>query len=696
MEQDQLIQYIEKSASANIEKHPALKRTSFSAGIAKGIEQIRGGEPIKTGDPNADMLINGILNKYNKPSTITLQSPKVRPVKDFQEQVNSGYISSENSPFKPSNDTIFNQIKQSAIDALTRVKKEDVIWQNFKGDKNEIDGYLNTLNGLDTYNEANYNTLMGILAQVGIDPSSLESRFQPVVEDEDEDVYTREDDYGLTDGQLKSYKNNGYYYVSNANDDNYGKILYDEKWYDDLAQLGDKTEDPNLINKIINDINSTTKFESYDLTKPGLYDLDFEDEGTYFDATGVLSADGYDHILIKRDNLNNYDWQQRPDVYGVKNGKIDKLNSDQVSYNRYGNLSYDTTQFNKLLNFRPIADEDFDKNSFLESLSVLQIPGLLNNKYITPDGELSQVLTHGIARAFGRDTTSAAALVDFYLNNPNYIGYHLPDKTEEELFKFYQKLYQVANNKQKQEILKKMNLLNKHRNGGIIKAETGTSVEADGNVSSQLYDMQKQQEEDAKGNWAESMVTGIGNAALYSKNWKTRALAALAKAIAGMYSESTKENPNYAVPAVDIATDALAVVAPSAANKWSKEQGWRKYLNNIAEWTPDVNAAIDVIQQTTKDGVQLSDLWSIIGGVGRLKRGFGKNANTAQPATAAASTTAKPATKKTTTKNAKASSNTAKTPTKKTTTKKANTEELEAVLISTDRFGGKLSYLTIF
>ena len=228
MEQDQLIQYIEKSALANIDQHPALKRTSFSTGIKKGIEQIRGGESIKTGDPNADMLINGILNKYNKPSTLTLQSPKVRPVKDFQEQVNSGYISSENSPFKPSNNTIFNQIKQSAIGALTRVKNEDVIWQNFKGNKNEIDGYLNTLNGLDTYNEANYNTLMGILAQVGIAPSALESRFQPVVEDEDEDVYAGEDDYGLTDGQLKSYKNNGYYYVSNANDDNYGKILYDE------------------------------------------------------------------------------------------------------------------------------------------------------------------------------------------------------------------------------------------------------------------------------------------------------------------------------------------------------------------------------------------------------------------------------------------------------------------------------------
>lgn len=436
----------------------------------------------------ADQMVAQIKSTKKTTSDLNtssaLKGSKYKNVYDYNEEWNDGYNSE--SIFKRDNAKTFDALITNVTQALNEVQALDntTLLKGFKGKKENINNIKKELNSLKgDFNEDNYNKFINILGNLGIDSSKINTYFQS-------ETGTQESNTFITNPSITSdtlpikYNDTIIQYYDDPFSDNYGKIIYGDKTYNNLNDLYKATKDSELIKTINEKIKSDNdRFKSYDLNNlTGFYDLTFDDNGKYYDVTNVYGpTEDYKYILAKTDDINKFNWKSDNDFYGVTNdGKIVKIQnpSELLNNPNWYNITYDPKNFKTLLNAQYLAGLKPTKHFNL--LQTIEKPGLVNDLSVTNKGNVIRDVWN-----FNKpDTVQKAAKI--YIDNFDTAGAAFlrnvvakeRNITDSDIKEFLLNLYEAVKNDNEYttkvlDLIKNSNI-SFNKMGGIIKGETGT------------------------------------------------------------------------------------------------------------------------------------------------------------------------------------------------------------------------------
>lgn len=434
----------------------------------------------------ADQMVAQIKSskKITSNTTPSLKESKYKDVYDWKEEWSDGYTE---SIFNTTNSEVFDTLITNVTQALTEIKKLDktTLLKGFKGKKENIDTTIKTLNTLKgNFNKDTYNKFINILGNLGIDGEQINQYFVKDQSKGNSNISGGNtdlpEDYTDTNTTQFTVKDKKIKYFDNPFEENYGKIIYNDVTYSNLNDFYQKTKDYELAKSIQNEIkkNMDSKFSAYDLNDfEGIYDLDFDENGKYYDVSGVYNIPGYNYVLAKTDDINNFDWN-KPTLYGVKDGKIIKITEtlDDTMKNWYS--IYDTEDFKKLLNPQNVIDKNSTRKINIKQN--IERPGLFNDYKIDKNGDLSY--HWGSSTSLSTQELAKNYIDNFEKHGGAFITYMLAKgetPTEEDVKDFLLTLYHtVDDNDYKRKALKLMKEYNlKFKNGGSLKLENGNKLQ---------------------------------------------------------------------------------------------------------------------------------------------------------------------------------------------------------------------------
>lgn len=487
----------------------------------------------------ADQMVAQIRSTKKTTSGSTplpeLKGSKYKSVYDYNEEWNDGY--SSESIFKRDNTKTFDALITNVTQALTEVQALDdtTLLKGFKGKKENIKNIKNELNSLKgNFNEDNYNKFINILGNLGIDSSKINTYFES-------ETGTQESSTSATTSDILPIKYNDktIQYYDDPFSDDYGKIVYGDKTYNNLNDLYKATKDSELIKTINEKIKSDNdRFKSYDLNNlTGFYDLTFDDNGKYYDVTNVYGpTEDYKYILAKTDDINKFNWKSDNDFYGVTNdGKIVKIQnpSELLNNPNWYNITYDPENFTKLLNKRDIGTQSAD-NTMLKELSEIENKGFPFDNKVIKNGEY---VNKWSPTNWSAKTPRTYQIVEAFLNSiengdmtPFLDFFKEGVPTMEEQKEFFTKLYNVATLEQKYRIKNIMDNLELYKKGGSLKFQEGGETpvsETPIYTQEDLINMHDDLKEKGTGSSILDIISQSGaNIALRNKNKIARLLGA--------------------------------------------------------------------------------------------------------------------------------------------------------------------------